>query len=188
MPTIGVGKAFRDQDRAAQAARNYARERSKASADLPDAEGEVACARCGDPVPLTDTMVAADGDVCLACHGAEQVVHPSPWADARQTGLGTALYVVSLVLPLVLVGSNPRGSNPMLLGGWYLVTVAGMAIGAFLTLRWVRHVRDSARAPVVDEEIPVARLSRAILSGVAALAVGTITFAMGVLMFLPLGE
>lgn len=168
LPTIGVGKAMRDQAREGRRARARREERVEdrrsrtRQADWDDYEVERAtCARCGCEDEVADMYTGGLGLVCAPCfsQGDGEIAAPAV-PTLRGAFLGPLLYAPVLFAPhlLWLTGLGNAWSHsaswPMALFFllWLCVVGGGMAGAPILLLFWAEQVKESWKRPDVSPE------------------------------------
>jgi hypothetical protein len=187
MSTIGVGRAIREQNRAAQHARRDGRGWSTAEEEAVGTvpSSRVPCAGCGTEIALAGAFQTEDGLTCTACH------HDAADAiDASATGrrdLLAGLVPWGAVALQVFTLANGRldhftGKGGM---GWMLLAAVGVVLAVLTGLFGLRAVRDALRGDPLGEEA-------ADPASVALAAASTATAALGglltaVLFFFPYG-
>jgi len=190
MSTIGVGKAFRDQERAARSARERRDGLSRATGDaeLPVVAGSEPCATCGEDTPSQDLMFADAGAVCLTCFGEAEsaALGPmlTPWRDlVRQGAASVFLSTLALWLGGVALTASASTFGGKGAVGWF-VTLAGLGcLATLVALLSLRTTRDNLRRP--DDGHAVARRLRLAVSVPSAGLAGAAVLAFAVLSVWP---
>ncbi|MBX2802550.1 MAG: hypothetical protein KTR31_33020 [Myxococcales bacterium] len=145
MSTIGVGKAFRDQDRAARAARAHREDyrRGTGQLDLPEVEGSQVCASCGIELARAEMLFGEVGLQCVPCHQDVPQAPEQPWRALLPLA-GGVLGLSALVLWLgwlVSDGAQFGGRGPV---GWFVTTSTGAVVGATLAAVSLRAMREAS--------------------------------------------
>lgn len=165
MSTIGVGKAFRDVDRAARQARERRDgfQRATGSSELPELRGTVACAGCGVEVAQGDVMFGDQGGLCPTCFGeaesrAATALVPSRGSRALVTSARVALLwsVAGFFGWIVARGGMDVASSavswgaPKALLGWTLLVGCVTLLAAVSSLQSLKDLQI-ATAPSLED-------------------------------------
>ncbi len=160
MSVIGVGRAVREQARAAAATRSRARGPARFDEEaLPVLDGEAQCVRCGRVSTESALVFAEDGRVCGPCE-AEAVVASSLPPRWEAPVVGGLLPVPALGVAFALSVPWWLGVRPVYKAGafWYMAWCVGLSVAAIGGLHAARAVRDLSRteAPTGVQPLSVA--------------------------------
>ncbi|MEN0068604.1 MAG: hypothetical protein AAGA48_41185 [Myxococcota bacterium] len=176
MPTIGVGRALREQERAAAAARSRPRRRTPIG-ESPDPEGETRCGGCQVRLALADAYVTSEGARCVACfrQGEIEGIRTSPWSELGLPFVMTLGFTFLCALVMAASTDTPMGARAAL--GFFTLTALNACSGLYLMLLWLRAARD-AFASIHEDEAWFSRVSRGVLAAALTTATGAGLIAM----------
>ncbi|MEM6929173.1 MAG: hypothetical protein AAF602_19700 [Myxococcota bacterium] len=185
MPVLGVERAVREIERAAEATRSRGRRRSAVGTDLPEVPGEVNCGACGNRMASADAFVTDAGPRCVVCFNDAEAAasDTSPWSALRPVA-GSTLLLVAVWVPLApTIGQidqfTPRSAIGIVVLG--MMVVCGCLV---VGLQWLRAARDALFPTIHADEGGLGRVLRGGLAGAFALLALTMAVALTVQLVL----
>lgn len=174
MSVIGLGKAYRDQTRAAEATRSRSDRggRFEASDALPAVVGRASCASCGVELDRAQLVFAEEGTVCLGCE-ADAALDGVSGPGVMQWLAEAAVPVPAVLCALLTTVPWLEGVQPGGKGGafWAITSAVGLifaGVGGLVAARTVA----SANMPAVDPAFEVDRADRRLLLALGGWGVG----------------
>ncbi|MEM6925901.1 MAG: hypothetical protein AAF602_03145 [Myxococcota bacterium] len=144
------------------------------------------CADCGERTPRTDLLFSERGQVCLDCHGEDEIagVDLTPWRHVTPIlAMIAGLVFVAVSLPQVariVLSLGPTGAI-----AWAVMNLLPASFGVFLVIAALRMLRDALTNPLAEEVSMVDQVLRSGTSGLAVVASVACTLAFPVMALWP---